>query len=67
MRLKRVREEGLIGELLEGDVERLNGWDTHGGWYADRAKSGDWMLEKGAKATFDEMLADGRTPPLEKA
>ena len=44
--MKRVREEGLIGELLEGDVQRLNGWDTHGGWYADRAKSGDWMLEQ---------------------
>ncbi len=44
--MQRVREQGLIGELLEGDVQRLNGWDTHGGWYTDRAKSGDWMLEQ---------------------
>ncbi|NMD35250.1 MAG: Gfo/Idh/MocA family oxidoreductase, partial [Planctomycetes bacterium] len=44
--IKRVREEGLIGELLEGNVQRLNEWDTHGGWYTDRAKSGDWMLEQ---------------------
>ncbi len=44
--MRRVREEGLIGELLQGNVQRLNGWDGHGGWYADRAKSGDWMLEQ---------------------
>jgi len=24
-------------------------------------------LEKGAKATFEEMLADTRTPPIERA
>ena len=37
---------GLIGELLEGRFHRYNGWDGHGGWYADRALSGDWMLEQ---------------------
>jgi len=44
--MRRVREEGLIGELLYGEVQRMNGWDHHGGWYADRNKSGDWMLEQ---------------------
>jgi len=43
--IRKVRE-GLIGELLEGRFQRLNGWDGHGGWYADRTKSGDWMLEQ---------------------
>ncbi len=43
--IRKVRE-GLIGELLEGRFHRLNGWDGHGGWYADRTKSGDWMLEQ---------------------
>jgi len=38
--------DGLIGELLEGRFHRLNGWDGHGGWYADRKRSGDWMLEQ---------------------
>jgi len=38
--------DGLIGELLEGRFHRFNGWDGHGGWYADRNKSGDWMLEQ---------------------
>jgi predicted dehydrogenase len=37
---------GEIGELLEGRFHRLNGWDGHTGWYADRALSGDWMLEQ---------------------
>ncbi len=37
---------GLIGELLEGRFHRFNGWDGHGGWYADRTMSGDWMLEQ---------------------
>jgi myo-inositol 2-dehydrogenase / D-chiro-inositol 1-dehydrogenase len=37
---------GLIGQLLEGRFHRYNGWDGHGGWYADRAQSGDWMLEQ---------------------
>ncbi len=39
-------QEGLIGELLEGRFHRFNGWDGHGGWYADRNRSGDWMLEQ---------------------
>lgn len=43
--IRKVRE-GLIGELLEGRFHRLNGWDGHGGWYADRTRSGDWMLEQ---------------------
>lgn len=43
--IRKVRE-GLIGELLEGRFQRLNGWDGHGGWYADRTRSGDWMLEQ---------------------
>jgi len=43
--IRRVRE-GLIGDLLEGRFCRLNGWDGHGGWYAERDKSGDWMLEQ---------------------
>jgi myo-inositol 2-dehydrogenase/D-chiro-inositol 1-dehydrogenase len=38
--------DGLIGELLEGRFHRFNGWDGHGGWYADRNQSGDWMLEQ---------------------
>lgn len=38
--------EGLIGQLLEGRFHRYNGWDGHGGWYADRRQSGDWMLEQ---------------------
>jgi myo-inositol 2-dehydrogenase/D-chiro-inositol 1-dehydrogenase len=38
--------DGLIGELLEGRFHRFNGWDGHAGWYADRERSGDWMLEQ---------------------
>lgn len=38
--------EGLIGDLLDGSWQRLNGWDGHAGWYADRTMSGDWMLEQ---------------------
>jgi len=39
-------QEGLIGELLDGRFQRLNSWDSHLGWYADRNQSGDWMLEQ---------------------
>jgi predicted dehydrogenase len=38
--------EGVIGELLDGRFQRLNGWDGHGGWYTNRSQSGDWMLEQ---------------------
>jgi len=44
--LFKLVQDGAIGELLEGQAQRPNGWDGHGGWYADRAKSGDWMLEQ---------------------
>lgn len=43
--VRKVRD-GLIGELLEGRFHRFNSWDGHGGWYADRTRSGDWMLEQ---------------------
>ncbi|MBN1420263.1 MAG: Gfo/Idh/MocA family oxidoreductase [Planctomycetes bacterium] len=45
-RLFKLVQDGAIGELLDGQAQRPNGWDGHGGWYADRTKSGDWMLEQ---------------------
>lgn len=54
---------GLIGELLEGRFHRFNDWDGHGGWYAERAKSGDWMLEQ-AVHEFNLMWWVTQTHPV---
>lgn len=43
--IKKVRE-GLIGDLLQGRFHRFNSWDTFSGWFTERDKSGDWMLEQ---------------------
>jgi len=59
--VQKVRD-GLIGELLEGRFQRLNGWDGHGGWYADRDQSGDWMLEQ-AVHEFNLMWMVTQTHP----
>ncbi len=59
---RRVRE-GEIGELLEGRFQRPNGWDGHGGWYAKRELSGDWMLEQ-AVHEFNLIWSTVRTHPL---
>lgn len=37
---------GLIGDLWDGRFSRLNGVDVMQGWFTDRTKSGDWMLEQ---------------------
>ncbi|KPL08979.1 hypothetical protein AMJ85_07415 [candidate division BRC1 bacterium SM23_51] len=55
--------EGLIGELIEGSFQRLNGWDTHTRWYADRKLSGDWMLEQ-AVHEFNLMWMVTQTHPV---
>ena len=54
---------GEIGEVLEGRFHRLNGWDGHQGWYADRALSGDWMLEQ-AVHEFNLIWSTVRVNPL---
>jgi predicted dehydrogenase len=56
-------QEGLIGDLLHGSFQRLNGWDGHGGWYAEREKSGDWMLEQ-AVHEFNLMWMVTQTNPV---
>ncbi len=37
---------GLIGDLWDGRFSRLGTMDTFKGWFTDRTKSGDWMLEQ---------------------
>ncbi len=56
-------QKGEIGELLQGRFQRLNGWDGHGGWYADRKLSGDWMLEQ-AVHEFNLLWSSIRKHPL---
>jgi predicted dehydrogenase len=56
-------QKGEIGELLQGRFQRLNGWDRHGGWYADRNLSGDWMLEQ-AVHEFNLMWSTIRKNPV---
>ncbi len=43
--IKKV-QDGLIGDLWDGRFHRYNGWDTFSGWFTEREKSGDWMLEQ---------------------
>lgn len=43
--IKKV-QGGLIGEMWDGRFSRLNGIDNMQGWFTDRTKSGDWMLEQ---------------------
>lgn len=60
--IQKVRE-GLIGELLEGSFQRLNGWDSHTRWYAKKELSGDWMLEQ-AVHEFNLMWMVVQTHPV---
>jgi len=60
--IQKVRD-GLIGELLDGRFQRLNDWDGHGGWYAERTQSGDWMLEQ-AVHEFNLMWMVTQTNPI---
>jgi myo-inositol 2-dehydrogenase/D-chiro-inositol 1-dehydrogenase len=55
--------EGAIGELLQGRFQRLNDWDGHTGWYADKKLSGDWMLEQ-AVHEFNLIWSAIRAHPL---
>ncbi|HOB72994.1 MAG TPA: Gfo/Idh/MocA family oxidoreductase [Phycisphaerae bacterium] len=43
--IERIRR-GDIGRLVEGRFFRHNGSSPLIGWFSDRAKSGDWMLEQ---------------------
>jgi predicted dehydrogenase len=43
--IKKV-QQGLIGDLWDGRFARKNGMDGFQGWFTDRTKSGDWMLEQ---------------------
>jgi predicted dehydrogenase len=38
--------EGEIGELLEGRVLWSNSWGPLTGWFGQRRRSGDWMVEQ---------------------
>ena len=55
--IQKVRE-GLIGELLDGSFQRLNSWDTHSRWYAQRKLSGDWMLEQAVHEWYQDKAQD---------
>ncbi|MCG3198840.1 MAG: Myo-inositol 2-dehydrogenase [bacterium] len=43
--IKQVRE-GAIGDLWDGRFRRYGDWDGFKGWFTERDKSGDWMLEQ---------------------
>jgi len=63
--INQVRD-GLIGELLDANFQRLNGWGGPGGpgsWYRDRNLSGDWMLEQ-AVHEFNLMWMVTKTHPV---
>jgi predicted dehydrogenase len=43
--MKRVHA-GDLGELVEGRIAWSNAWGPLGGWFGQRERSGDWMLEQ---------------------